>query len=251
MTMNKHCAISKLLRPAAIFLATISILFEGHAAEPAREEGIALAIVYDTSGSMMEQVKDGSGKLAPKYLIANRALSATIDRLQVVTTPPSPNPARRVQSGLVVFAGDRANMAVPFGPFNASALRGWVKSAPRPQGSTPLGEAVRVAGQAVLASPMSRKHVLVLTDGVNTSGPDPAAVIPTLTAEATRKNGSLSFHFVAFDVDANVFNRVKKLGATVVGAADEKQLNAKLEYILEEKILLEAEDPPAAKDTKK
>jgi hypothetical protein len=36
---------------------------------------------------------------------------------------------------------------------------------------------------------------------------------------------------------------LKKLGATVVSAADEKQLNAQLEYILQRKILLEDEEP--------
>ena len=48
---------------------------------------------------------------------------------------------------------------------------------------------------------------------------------------------------MAFDVDAKQFNSVKKLGATVVGAADEKQLNTQLEFILQRKILLEEEEP--------
>jgi hypothetical protein len=48
---------------------------------------------------------------------------------------------------------------------------------------------------------------------------------------------------VAFDVAAKVFDPVKKLGATVVGASDEKQLNTQLEYILQRKILLEEEEP--------
>ncbi len=53
----------------------------------------------------------------------------------------------------------------------------------------------------------------------------------------------MSVHFVAFDVDAKLFNPVKKLGATVVSATDEKQLNTQLEYILQRKILLEEEEP--------
>jgi hypothetical protein len=48
-------------------------------------------------------------------------------------------------------------------------------------------------------------------------------------------------------VAAKVFDPVKKLGATVVGAADEKQLNTQLDYILQKKILLEEEDPPKNK----
>ena len=56
------------------------------------------------------------------------------------------------------------------------------------------------------------------------------------------KNGApVYFHFVAFDVDARVFAGVKKNGATLVSASDEKQLNDKLSFVLEEKILLEKE----------
>ena len=52
---------------------------------------------------------------------------------------------------------------------------------------------------------------------------------------------------MAFDVDAKQFSVVKKLGATVVGAADENQLNTQLQFILQKKILLEDEEPPKTK----
>jgi hypothetical protein len=41
-----------------------------------------------------------------------------------------------------------------------------------------------------------------------------------------------------------VFSPVKKLGATVVSAANESQLNTQLDYILQRKILLEEEEVP-------
>jgi hypothetical protein len=68
--------------------------------------------------------------------------------------------------------------------------------------------------------------------------------MPRLKQQAAQKETSLSVHFIAFDVDAKVFAGVKKLGATVVGAANEAQLNTQLEFILEKKILLEEEEPP-------
>jgi hypothetical protein len=52
----------------------------------AEETRIALAIVYDTSGSMKESVRDGSGKPAPKYVVANRALDAVVNRLQSLSS---------------------------------------------------------------------------------------------------------------------------------------------------------------------
>jgi hypothetical protein len=107
-----------------------------------------------------------------------------------------------------------------------------------------LGNALRAAGQCVLNSRLSRKHVLVITDGLNTVGPPPETVMPDLKRQAARSQVSLGIHFVAFDVDARQFEPLKKLGATVVGAGDEKQLNSQLEFILQRKILLEEEEPP-------
>jgi hypothetical protein len=106
-----------------------------------------------------------------------------------------------------------------------------------------LGNALSVASRTVLDSPLSRKHVLIITDGLNTEGPAPETVMPGLKRQADDKHANLSVHFVAFDVAARQFNAVKKLGATVVGAADEKQLNTQLEFILQRKILLEEEEP--------
>jgi hypothetical protein len=95
----------------------------------------------------------------------------------------------------------------------------------------------------VLKSELSRKHVLVITDGLNTVGPAPEVLLAPLMKQAEKAGTPLFTHFVAFDVDAKQFAPVKKLGATVVGAADETQLNTQITFILEEKILLEAEEP--------
>ncbi len=98
------------------------------------------------------------------------------------------------------------------------------------------------ASQAVLKSGLSRKHVLVITDGINTIGEPPETAMMRLKAQGQGAR-AVSFHFVAFDVNAQVFAPVKKLGATVLGAADEKQLNTQLDFILQRKILLEDEEP--------
>ena len=48
----------------------------------AQEEGVALALIYDTSGSMREAVLDKSGQSTAKYVIANRALMAVAKQIQ-------------------------------------------------------------------------------------------------------------------------------------------------------------------------
>jgi hypothetical protein len=205
----------------------------------APEEGVALAIVYDTSGSMRDMVKATNGLATAKYVIANRALVAIANQVQAFATNTSAGP-RRVDCGVFVFSQSSAKEAVPFGPFNRAAIQDFAAKFKNPEGSTPLGNALMVAGRAVLASPLKSKHVLVLTDGVNTSGPDPSVTLPRLKQEA--KDLTISAHFVAFDVNAQVFDKIKKQGATVVSAMNELQLDTQLQFILQRRILLEDEE---------
>jgi len=204
-------------------------------------EGLALVIVYDTSGSMREMVTTATGKKSPKYIIGNRALEQIIARIDHYATN-SPV-VRTVHAGLCIFDGREPRAAVPFGPFQSARMLDWIKNYPGPNSGTPLGSAIQAASRPLLASKLSQKHILVITDGQNTIGPDPIAIVPNVQKSAEKGGTPIYVHFVAFDIDAKVFSPLKKLGVTVVGAADETQLNQQLEFILEEKILLEKETP--------
>jgi hypothetical protein len=208
------------------------------------EEGVALAIIYDTSGSMKEPVPDASGGSAPKYVIANRALLAVTRQLESFATNGVSGSPRKIQAGLFVFHGENAQEVIKLGPLNAEAFESWSARFSNPHGNTPLGNTLNTAAHAVLSSSLSHKHILVITDGINTAGPAPQKVLPGLQHLAAQKGDQLSVHFVAFDVDARQFAPLKRQGATVVGAADEKQLNSQLQFILQQKILLEDEEPP-------
>jgi hypothetical protein len=213
----------------------------------ADEEGVALAIVYDTSGSMGDKVRDANGSQAPKYVVANRALEAIAKQVQGFITNAPPDKPRKVQAGLFVFADKGAKQAIPFGPFKEESFLIWAQSFKNVNGGTPLGSAVNAAGETVLNSGLRSKHVLVISDGESNIGPDPASAMAQLRSKADQKETTLSVHFVAFDVDAKIFDGVKKRGATVLSAANELQLNSQLEFILEKKILLEEEEPPKKK----
>src|SRR5712671_3150527 len=67
------------------------------------DDGIAVAIIYDTSGSMKEQVRDRAGKLSPKYVIANRALEGVTARIDTFAANAASEGSRKVQAGLFVF----------------------------------------------------------------------------------------------------------------------------------------------------
>ena len=91
---------SKLKRSLWFFVllvTCVAILPSVRASEP----GVALAVVYDTSGSMMEPVRDRAGRKTPKYIVANRALMAIIDRLQKVATNSVGGTPLPVEAGLL------------------------------------------------------------------------------------------------------------------------------------------------------
>ncbi len=211
-------------------------------AAAAEDDGVALAIVYDTSGSMRDTTRGGSGPR--KYEIANRALLAVARQIEAFATNPAAGGVRRIDCGLFVFQADRPKEAVKFGPFDRGVLERFAKNFSNPNGNTPLGLSLEAAANTVLASPLPRKHVLFITDGLNTVGPKPEAVVPRVKEQAGKKQTTVSVHIVAFDVDARQFEPLKKLGATVVSASNETQLNSQLQFILQRKILLEDEEPP-------
>ncbi len=213
----------------------------------AEQDGVAIAIIYDTSGSMRETVRGANGRPAAKYVVANRALADVARQIQTFATNRSELAPRTIHAGMFIFEGEHAREVVKFGPFNAEAFENFARRFSNPNGNTPLGNSLSAAVAKLIESPLPRKHVLVITDGLNTVGPKPEKVMPGLKEQAAARQTTFSVHFVAFDVDAKQFAPLKKLGATVVGAANEAQLNAQLQFILQRKILLEDEEPPQKK----
>src|SRR5271168_5220976 len=121
----------------------------------AAEEGVAVAIIYDTSGSMRDPVRDVNGKPTPKYIIANRALKAIAKQLQMYATNSASGAARKIEVGLFVFKNEGAREAVKFGPLDATALEEFAQGFDSPSGNTPLGNALKTASNAVLKSPLN------------------------------------------------------------------------------------------------
>jgi hypothetical protein len=239
----KRCATepTAMLRALLALIATVCMAFQPAAIRAADQDGVALAIVYDTSGSMKEPARGADGRNTAKWIIGNRALEQIMQRIQKFAT--NSVPPRVIHAGLYIFRGNQGAEAVKFAPWNTKAMLDWVSQYQGPNSGTPLGSTIDLASRALLNSKFTQKHILVVTDGINTSGPDPVVVVPKLNKAAESKGSPIFIHFVAFDIDAKVFAPLKKLGVTVVGAADERQLGQQLEFILEEKILLEKEPP--------
>jgi Mg-chelatase subunit ChlD len=121
------------------------------------------------------------------------------------------------------------------GPFDEEAARTAIENF-TVTGGTAIGLALEAGYKALYQTGCVRKHVICITDGENTSGPDPAPVARTFY-EAT--HGDVELHFVAFDTSPKKFGFLTAVNGSVVEASDGAQLGGRLSEIYERRILVE------------
>ena len=202
-----------------------------------RKQGIAVAILMDTSGSMGDTVPDVSGKAVPKIEIARRAIKDLLARTEKFVTE---NPDRELLLGVYEFSAIQgrpaARKVVPVGPPNLAAALAAV-DAMKPGGATPIGDAIIQAKRDLDATGESHLHILVVTDGENNRGYNPNDVVGVISRMDAERRASV--YFVAFDVAAGRFNGIRDQGGLVLSAKDGAELQRTLDYVLTGKILAE------------
>lgn len=203
----------------------------------ARTDGIAVAVLVDVSGSMEDVVSDASGQRVPKIEIARRSMVNLVAQAEQAAGKA---PERKLRLGVYEFSRrDRqpsTREVIPLGPPDAAAARRAVTGM-RAEGGTPIGDALLHAKRALDATGLSREHILVITDGENNAGYQPQDVVSAMGRQAEPDRAAV--YFVAFDVAAARFDAVRQAGGLVLSAADEKELQQTLDFVLTGKILAE------------
>ena len=200
-------------------------------------EGLAAAIAIDVSGSMDEEVAGRDGRKEPKIAIARRAALELVDQFATYAREHSDEP---VLLGVYEFSrrnGDPdCRIVVPMGPPDREKAAAAVARLDA-DGGTPIGQAMITAKRALDDTGLTRRHLLVVTDGENTDGvaPDRVALAIGKRPDAERP----SIYFVAFDVEASRFSGVRDAGGLVLSAANATELNSTLDMLLRGKILVE------------
>lgn len=200
-------------------------------------EGLAAAIVIDVSGSMDEEVAGEGGAREAKIEIARRAARDLVDQFARYAEDHRDEP---VLLGLYEFSEregrEDCRPVIPMAPPDRGKAAAALASM-RAKGGTPIGNAMITAKRELDATGLTRRHLLVVTDGENTAGPAPERVAAALNRRPEAERPSL--YFVAFDIAANRFARVREAGGLVLGAANATELNATLDSLLRGQILLE------------
>lgn len=207
------------------------------ASTPPPREGLAAAIVIDVSGSMNDMVRDERGQNEPKIAIARRAAQDLVNQFARYAEEHAGEP---VLLGLYEFSERRgASDSRPIVPMGAPdrARAASALGSVYADGGTPIGTAMIAAKRELDATGLTRRHLLVVTDGENTSGVEPERVTVAIGRRPEAERPSI--YFVAFDIAASRFDDVRNAGGLVLAAANAKELNDTLDTLLRGKILLE------------
>jgi hypothetical protein len=195
--------------------------------------GASVAILLDNSGSMDDRPENGDG--GTKAAIARKVLE---DVLLQTDSFAARQPGFPVNLGLYVFSKDVVR-TLPIGRYDREKLRAALAAIEEPDGGTAIGDAMDMAVADLYGSGTIRKYILVVTDGENNEGADPAKV----AAEIERRSeGAVRLFLVAFDIDPERFRFVSDVRGTLVEAHNALALRASLDTLYRGRILAEAVD---------
>jgi Mg-chelatase subunit ChlD len=201
------------------------------------KDGIAAAIVIDVSGSMKDKVTGEGGREERKIDIARRAARDLVEQFARYADEHKNEP---VVLGIYEFS-ERTGQPdtrsiIAMGPPDRSRADAAV-AALRADGGTPIGQAMIDAKRELDKTGLSRRHLLLVTDGENTDGFEPVKVAQVINRRPEAERPSI--YFVAFDVEASRFQGVRDAGGLVLAAANARELNSTLDGLLRGQILVE------------
>jgi hypothetical protein len=211
-------------------------------APPTRREGVAAAILLDTSGSMKNPVRDADGSARPKLDIARRAMLEVIKQFDGYARA---HPGLEARVGIYEFSGRPRRPAcrpvILLSPPNLKDAEPLLQQMVA-DGNTPIGDAMIEAKRDLDATGISRLHLLVITDGENNQGYAPSDVTSALGQQPAEKRAAV--YFIAFDIAKDKFQAVMDGGGMVLGASNGQELKQTLDSILTGKILVEQPEAP-------
>lgn len=202
-------------------------------ADYSKNEGIAIILLIDASGSMTDIVREPSGEEQLKIDIAKKTAKRVLKNINEFR---GKNPAAVIWLAIFRFNDDSVVPLVPMA-FSASTGADAVIDNLTADGNTPLGNAIALAKQTINDSQMKSGNIIIISDGVNTIGPEPEEVMRAMNLLPYEDRARV--YLVAFDMNASVFDNVKKEGAMVSEAQNDTELQQTMDYILYKKILVE------------
>ena len=198
--------------------------------------------ILDASGSML-QTMQGKTRLQ----IAQEVLTSRLNAL-----PANAQVGLRVYGHRIPFQGREAEscedieLVVPIQANGAQAIIDWLPGM-QALGMTPMSASIQQAANDFTFEPGRRNYIVLISDGEETCGEEPATVVKFLKEIGV----DFAIHVIGLDVDANTSAQLKAIsdaaGGVYFDAKSEEELNAALNNI-NETILPTSESPVVAAD---
>ena len=205
-------------------------------AKAPQPDTVGIFLCVDISGSMSDEIAG-----MPKIYISRRAMNAVFARIEAFATG---RPEKKIKVGLCAF-NSNPEIVLPLSPLNLDAARPAARRAEamlRRDGNTGIGRAIALAVTELMKSGDETKAIIVMTDGMNNSGRDPAEIVRAIKQNNNTRNmptADVEVSLIAFDVKSGTFNGFKEPGAKVMESSDEGSLTHIMTSMVEE-VLLEA-----------
>jgi len=197
--------------------------------------------IFDASGSMT-QTMEGTTRLE----IAKRVLTARLNAL-----PPNAQVGLRVYGHRIPYAGretescEDIELVVPIQANGAQAIINFLPDMPA-LGMTPMSASIQLAANDFTFEPGRRNFIVLISDGEETCGDEPATVVEYLKEIGI----DFAIHVIGLDVDANTSAQLRAIsdaaGGVYYDAKSEEDLNNALGNINES--ILPSEPPVVSAD---
>ena len=198
--------------------------------------------IFDASGSMLQPM-EGTTRLE----IAKRVLTSRLNAL-----PPNTQVGLRVYGHTIPYQGREAESCEDIElvvPIQANGAQSIINYLPEMQalGMTPMSASIQQAANDFTFEPGRRNFIILISDGEETCGDDPATVVQYLKEIGI----DFAIHVIGLDVDANTSAQLRAIsdvsGGVYYDAKSEAELNNALGNINES--ILPSEPPVVSADS--
>lgn len=202
--------------------------------------GLSILIAVDCSGSMSRKPESGG---EPKFVQASKSLNEILAFLEEFMATRAKGDATVLKVGIVKFSTSVKELfkitemtPLAFGELKALTAD---PSNFRPGGDTAIGMTLEKGTELLAQSGTIFKSLIIISDGENTEGIDPAPVLEAVLAnrntasdaDYTVYTNNILVTFIGFDVDSGLFTELNSMGARVTNAQSAKALKESLKSV--------------------
>jgi len=200
-----------------------------------KQDGVAIMVVMDVSGSMNGNVKGINGQDIAKIKVARKCLIMLAQKADLYAKG---HPDKKILFGICAFSSG-TNEVLQLAPPDVKKAMS-AANALAAGGGTAIGDAMIFAKKKLNESGVKKTHMMIITDGENGGGEDPSVVVAAIQRLPYERQTST--YLVGFDIGNDVFSAVKDAGSMVLSTQNELELANVTGYLLSNKILVEAQE---------